>query len=147
VFWDRLGGRTYPLAQKSRPGVISLTQIGRRTALCCPVSPSPSDYYCFYGRQGRCTLLLQTATRVSGLSAFCIIHLLTHTVFNFFEPLHYFQHNGGFQTWELSPQYAIRSWAYILLHWPFSRAVPYLIELDKVGARPTTLPVVAPRWG
>lgn len=53
-------------------------------------------------------------------------------MFNFFEPLHYFQYNTGFQTWELSPEYAVRSWAYILLHWPFAHIVPSLMSLPKV---------------
>ncbi|KAJ7597477.1 glycosyltransferase family 22 protein [Mycena floridula] len=39
-------------------------------------------------------------------------------VFNFWEPLHFFHRGIGFQTWEVSPQYAIRSWSYILLHLP-----------------------------
>lgn len=54
-------------------------------------------------------------------------------VFNFFEPLHYFQHNEGFQTWELSPQFAIRSWAYVLLHWPLAGAIPRLLKMGKVS--------------
>ncbi|KAK0465555.1 glycosyltransferase family 22 protein [Desarmillaria tabescens] len=33
-------------------------------------------------------------------------------VFNFWEPLHYFDKGYGFQTWEVSPEYAIRSWTY-----------------------------------
>ncbi|KAJ4485060.1 glycosyltransferase family 22 protein [Lentinula edodes] len=37
-------------------------------------------------------------------------------VYNFWEPLHFFDRGYGFQTWETSPQYAIRSWAYVLLH-------------------------------
>ncbi|KAF9486554.1 glycosyltransferase family 22 protein, partial [Pholiota conissans] len=37
-------------------------------------------------------------------------------VYNFWEPLHFLDHGHGFQTWELSPNYALRSWAYILLH-------------------------------
>ncbi|EGN93107.1 glycosyltransferase family 22 protein [Serpula lacrymans var. lacrymans S7.3] len=37
-------------------------------------------------------------------------------VFNFWEPLHYLDRGYGFQTWEVTPTYAIRSWAYILLH-------------------------------
>ncbi|KAJ3916979.1 glycosyltransferase family 22 protein [Lentinula edodes] len=37
-------------------------------------------------------------------------------VYNFWEPLHFLDRGYGFQTWETSPQYAIRSWAYILLH-------------------------------
>ncbi|KAI0375445.1 glycosyltransferase family 22 protein [Pilatotrama ljubarskyi] len=38
-------------------------------------------------------------------------------VFNFWEPLHYLYKGYGFQTWETSPEYSIRSWAYILLHY------------------------------
>ncbi|CAE6455165.1 unnamed protein product [Rhizoctonia solani] len=37
-------------------------------------------------------------------------------VFNFWEPMHYLDQGHGFQTWETSPAYALRSWAYILLH-------------------------------
>src|SRR5580700_9057342 len=36
--------------------------------------------------------------------------------FNFWEPTHYLSHGYGLQTWEYSPEYAIRSWAYIALH-------------------------------
>ena len=67
------------------------------------------------------------------------------SVFNFIEPLHYFQHNSGFQTWELSPQYAIRSWAYVLLHWPLAHLMPIILRVGKV--RQTSriaLPSVAP---
>ncbi|KAI0639843.1 glycosyltransferase family 22 protein [Trametes polyzona] len=38
-------------------------------------------------------------------------------VFNFWEPLHYLYKGYGFQTWETSPEYSIRSWAYIFLHY------------------------------
>ena len=38
------------------------------------------------------------------------------SVFNFWEPLHYLDRGRGFQTWETSPVYAIRSYAYIALH-------------------------------
>ncbi|KAL6715177.1 mannosyltransferase [Lecanora helva] len=37
-------------------------------------------------------------------------------VFNYWEPTHYLEHGFGLQTWEYSPEYAIRSWLYILLH-------------------------------
>jgi alpha-1,2-mannosyltransferase len=37
-------------------------------------------------------------------------------VFNYWEPSHYLNHGYGFQTWEYSPDYAIRSWAYTTLH-------------------------------
>lgn len=54
-------------------------------------------------------------------------------VYNFWEPLHYLDRGYGFQTWEVSPAYAIRSWAYILLHlFPASGPVK-LLRLDKVS--------------
>jgi alpha-1,2-mannosyltransferase len=37
-------------------------------------------------------------------------------VFNYWEPTHYLNHGHGLQTWEYSPQYAIRSWAYTGMH-------------------------------
>jgi alpha-1,2-mannosyltransferase len=37
-------------------------------------------------------------------------------VFNYWEPTHYLVHGTGFQTWEYSPTYAIRSWAYVAIH-------------------------------
>lgn len=52
-------------------------------------------------------------------------------VFNFWEPLHFADRGYGFQTWELSPAYAIRSWAYVLLHLPFTLPVR-LLSLEKV---------------
>lgn len=37
-------------------------------------------------------------------------------VFNYWEPTHYLTHGFGLQTWEYSPEYAIRSWFYAGLH-------------------------------
>ncbi|KAH8727813.1 Alg9-like mannosyltransferase family-domain-containing protein [Phaeosphaeriaceae sp. PMI808] len=37
-------------------------------------------------------------------------------VFNYWEPSHYLNHGYGLQTWEYSPEYAIRSWTYTALH-------------------------------
>ncbi|KAK9239433.1 Alg9-like mannosyltransferase family-domain-containing protein [Lipomyces kononenkoae] len=37
-------------------------------------------------------------------------------VFNYWEPTHYVTHGFGLETWEYSPVYAIRSWAYIGIH-------------------------------
>ncbi|KAF2640287.1 hypothetical protein P280DRAFT_499018 [Massarina eburnea CBS 473.64] len=37
-------------------------------------------------------------------------------VFNYWEPTHYLNHGSGLQTWEYSPEYAIRSWAYTGIH-------------------------------
>ena len=37
-------------------------------------------------------------------------------MFNYWEPTHYLNHGYGLQTWEYSPEYAIRSWLYISVH-------------------------------
>ncbi|KAI0278179.1 Alg9-like mannosyltransferase family-domain-containing protein [Russula aff. rugulosa BPL654] len=55
-------------------------------------------------------------------------------VFNYWEPLHYLYKGYGFQTWETSPQYAIRSWAYTLL-WLLPSKIPFWI-LHETGKRP-----------
>lgn len=55
------------------------------------------------------------------------------SVYNFWEPLHYLDHGVGFQTWETSPAYAIRSWAYILLHLGPARFVTSVMGLQSVS--------------
>ncbi|KAK7686746.1 hypothetical protein QCA50_010346 [Cerrena zonata] len=52
-------------------------------------------------------------------------------VFNFWEPLHYMDRGHGFQTWETSPQYSIRSWAYILLHLAPVKLATFFLGNDK----------------
>lgn len=53
-------------------------------------------------------------------------------VFNFWEPLHYLDRGHAFQTWETSPAYSIRSWAYILLHiWP-AKLIKIMLGPEKV---------------
>ena len=37
-------------------------------------------------------------------------------VYNFWEPTHYLDRGYGFETWEYSPDYAIRSWTYAAMH-------------------------------
>lgn len=37
-------------------------------------------------------------------------------VFNYWEPMHYLNHGYGLQTWEYSPEFALRSWFYIVIH-------------------------------
>ncbi|KAI5845785.1 Alg9-like mannosyltransferase family-domain-containing protein [Morchella snyderi] len=56
-------------------------------------------------------------------------------VFNFWEPAHYLSHAHGLQTWEYSPVYAIRSWAYILLHSALSRPASLLLLGGGGGKR------------
>lgn len=36
--------------------------------------------------------------------------------YNYWEPLHYLVYGNGMQTWEYSPEFALRSYTYILIH-------------------------------
>jgi alpha-1,2-mannosyltransferase len=51
-------------------------------------------------------------------------------VFNYWEPSHYLNHGYGMQTWEYSPEYAIRSWTYAAVHaviiFPITLIAPYI---------------------
>ncbi|KAK3324587.1 Alg9-like mannosyltransferase family-domain-containing protein [Cercophora scortea] len=53
--------------------------------------------------------------------------------FNYWEPLHYLSHGYGLQTWEYSPDFAIRSWLYIALHAVPSNLRRLLPWTSKVG--------------
>lgn len=55
------------------------------------------------------------------------------TVFNFWEPLHFLDRGYGFQTWEVSPEYSIRSWAYIVFHLLPAQIPKFLLGVEKVG--------------
>ncbi|KAG0334269.1 mannosyltransferase [Podila humilis] len=56
-------------------------------------------------------------------------------VFNFWEPMHYLQYGTGLETWEYSPLYAIRSWAYILVH-----ALP--AEITRLATSANRIPII-----
>ncbi|GBB88318.1 hypothetical protein RclHR1_14890008 [Rhizophagus clarus] len=53
-------------------------------------------------------------------------------VYNYWEPTHYLQYGYGMQTWEYSPIYAIRSWAYIQLHATIGNVFSSLFNHDKI---------------
>ena len=36
--------------------------------------------------------------------------------FNYWEPLHYLLYSKGLQTWEYSPEFALRSYTYLMIH-------------------------------
>ncbi|KAL7421010.1 mannosyltransferase [Cryptotrichosporon argae] len=109
-------GSLAPQGWKRRHQGLLQDQVGRQAR--GPLVPSLSLAF-------RLLLLVRTAGAMYSVIADC------DEVFNFFEPLHYFAHNSGFQTWELSPQFAVRSWAYVLLHWPLAHLGPMLLGLGK----------------
>lgn len=49
--------------------------------------------------------------------------------FNYWEPLHFLLHGFGFQTWEYSPAFALRSYAYLALHWLLARVAALALAL------------------
>ncbi|KFY56261.1 hypothetical protein V497_06408 [Pseudogymnoascus sp. VKM F-4516 (FW-969)] len=63
--------------------------------------------------------------------------------FNYWEPTHYLAHSSGLQTWEYSPTYSIRSWAYVGLHaliGSFRRLLPFPSRHNAQPAHRTLLP-------
>ncbi|KAI6242997.1 Alg9 mannosyltransferase domain containing protein [Aphelenchoides fujianensis] len=62
------------------------------------------------------TTILKILLSIRAASSFWSIILDCDEVYNFWEPLHLLLYGRGFQTWEYSPTYGIRSWAYIYLH-------------------------------
>ncbi|KAJ3108166.1 mannosyltransferase [Phlyctochytrium planicorne] len=52
-------------------------------------------------------------------------------VFNYWEPAHFLQYGYGLQTWEYSPKYAIRSWAYVEAHAEIGKLLARSFELTK----------------
>uniref|UniRef100_A0A7N1A7V4 Mannosyltransferase n=1 Tax=Kalanchoe fedtschenkoi TaxID=63787 RepID=A0A7N1A7V4_KALFE len=53
-------------------------------------------------------------------------------VFNYWEPLHFLLYRSGFQTWEYSSQFALRSYLYILFHKLVALPASWLFPEDKV---------------
>ena len=53
--------------------------------------------------------------------------------FNYWDPLHYVLHGTGMQTWEYSPQYALRSWVYVELHALVLRVLPASLAAGPSG--------------
>lgn len=52
--------------------------------------------------------------------------------FNYWEPTHYLIYGNGFQTWEYSPQYAIRSYAYLLAQVLFGKIYSTILVDNKI---------------
>ncbi|CAA7402348.1 unnamed protein product [Spirodela intermedia] len=53
-------------------------------------------------------------------------------VFNYWEPLHYLLYKSGFQTWEYSSAFALRSYLYIFFHALVAEPVSWLFSDEKV---------------
>lgn len=61
-----------------------------------------------------------------------IIHDCDET-YNYLEPLHFLLFGSGMQTWEYSPQFALRSYLYLLLHAPAAGVPSLLLGTSRTG--------------
>ncbi|XP_043259088.1 alpha-1,2-mannosyltransferase ALG9 [Colletes gigas] len=52
--------------------------------------------------------------------------------YNYWEPSHYLLYGTGQQTWEYSPQFALRSYMYLLIHMVPAKLYHYLLEPNPV---------------
>ncbi|KAG7189380.1 hypothetical protein KM043_017028 [Ampulex compressa] len=52
--------------------------------------------------------------------------------FNYWEPSHYLLYGTGQQTWEYSPEYALRSYTYLLIHMVPAKLYHYLLEPNPI---------------
>uniref|UniRef100_A0A8D8H0B6 Mannosyltransferase n=1 Tax=Culex pipiens TaxID=7175 RepID=A0A8D8H0B6_CULPI len=68
------------------------------------------------------------------LSAFFVHITDCDETYNYWEPVHYLLYGKGFQTWEYSPHFGLRSYLYLLLH-----AVPAWIIKEITGFNATSL--------
>ncbi|PSS05865.1 Dol-P-Man:Man(6)GlcNAc(2)-PP-Dol alpha-1,2-mannosyltransferase [Actinidia chinensis var. chinensis] len=53
-------------------------------------------------------------------------------VFNYWEPLHYLLYKSGFQTWEYSSQFALRSYMYLIFHKVVGGPASWVFSEEKV---------------
>ena len=64
-------------------------------------------------------------------------------VYNYWEPTHQLMYGRGFQTWEYSPQYALRSYIYVGAHAVVGKALAFIVgsESPKVSNSAAAPPV------
>lgn len=60
------------------------------------------------------------------LACICVCLLDTDETYGYFEPLHFFLYGKGMMTWEYSPEYAIRTYAFVLPFLPLCRLLTYI---------------------
>lgn len=118
---------------QNHPNVITHCSAEQRDAHGHPTFHWQSAYCFLYVSREQCIRTSMTATKVcNALPSVSPNYSLPRAAFNFWEPLHFLDRGYGFQTWETSPDYSIRSWAYILLHLFPARLASVFIGPEKV---------------
>lgn len=89
-------------------------------------------------RDGRATRMKNMFHRALGVilasrAIVCATNFTTFDcdeAFNFWEPLHYLTHGHGLQTWEHGGEFALRSYAYLAMHYPVAMVGRALFGAD-----------------
>ena len=79
-------------------------------------TPSPLTEYRVWPFSSPFLASLALLFVVRSLSAFYNTTFDCDEVYNYWEPTHYLMYGSGFQTWEYSPEFALRSYLYIAIH-------------------------------
>ena len=79
------------------------------------------------------SFLLKMLASIRIASAFYSVINDCDEIYNYWEPLHLLLFGRGFQTWEYSPDYAIRSWLYIVIHYIPSYILSFIVSDSKVA--------------
>ncbi|XP_071493937.1 alpha-1,2-mannosyltransferase ALG9-like [Diadema antillarum] len=89
----------------------------------------PPNLYCWTPSSGAALKLLMAVR-------FCAALLSNISdcdeTYNYWEPTHFLIYGRGFQTWEYSPVYAIRSYAYIMLHAIPGKIYSWILDSNKI---------------
>jgi len=110
----------------------TLTEPAKRSAPCNDGnSLKPDDQLRIWEPEVPVALLAFCTLRVYAAISTCVADC--DETFNYWEPLHYLLYGSGLQTWEYSPEYALRSYAYLV---PFAFVGEFLkkfgLQNDKV---------------
>jgi alpha-1,2-mannosyltransferase len=79
------------------------------------------------------SFLLKMLASIRIASAFYSVINDCDEIYNYWEPLHLLLFGRGFQTWEYSPEYAIRSWLYIIFHYIPAYFLSFITADSKVA--------------
>ena len=109
TYWNRIGKKFGVYQTSQSPKGLKPLQVKHPSEEEPPSSHSRSNTIKF----GLCFKFVMSARICSAL--WSIISDCDET-FNYWEPMHFLVEGWGLQTWEYSPIYAIRSYAYLWLH-------------------------------
>uniref|UniRef100_A0AC34FDQ6 Mannosyltransferase n=1 Tax=Panagrolaimus sp. ES5 TaxID=591445 RepID=A0AC34FDQ6_9BILA len=79
------------------------------------------------------SFLLKMLASIRIASAFYSVINDCDEIYNYWEPLHLLLFGRGFQTWEYSPEYSIRSWLYIIFHYIPAYFLSFITADSKVA--------------